>query len=252
MKSFPSTPAVSFVCALVCAVVFALPAPARAQSFFTDFSRAVGNLFAPKIEGSGNVVQQTREFGAFHTVRIDAPFSVDIDCSPNGEPSVFIQADDNILPLISTTMSGGVLTISLDNEINARGIESKHLKVLVRAPFSENAELLGVGSVHLSNVHRAVCNITLHGIGSLTASGSTEKLTVNGNGVGSIDAKRLKAQSVQVSSHGIGSTSVYASTNLDIDLGGIGSLTYYGNPQNVKKNAGGIGSVRKGSARVEP
>lgn len=75
----------------------------------------------------------------------------------------------------------------------------------MRAPFSEKAELLGVGSAHLSNVHRAVCSIMLHGIGSLTASGSTEKLIVNGNGVGSIDAKRLKAQRVQVSSHGIGS-----------------------------------------------
>jgi len=37
-----------------------------------------------------------------------------------------------------------------------------------------------------------------------------------------------------------------ASESLDADVGGVGSLKYYGNPRTVHKSAGGVGSISKG------
>jgi hypothetical protein len=226
--------------------------PLSAQSFFADMGRAVSNLFAPRIEGSGKVLQETRSLETFHTVRVDAPFGVDIDCAEQGQSSAFVQADDNILPLISTTVRNGVLTVSLSNEVSANGLRSKNLKVVIAAPATERVELLGAGSVAMTHINRPTFIMELHGVGSMEASGKVENLVVEGHGVGSISAKHVKAQNVKVSSHGVGSTSVYAASSLDIDLGGIGSLVYYGNPANIRKNASGIGSVSKGSSSFQP
>lgn len=226
--------------------------PVSAQTFIKDLGRAVSNLFTPRVVGSGNIVQQTREFAAFHTVRVDAPFGVDIDCIESGHPSVAIQADDNLVPLISTTLKDGVLTISLDNEVSTQGFKSKNLKVTVNAPFAERIELLGAGSIDITHIYRPTMGLYMSGVGNITASGSTQDLTIDAHGVGSIEAKHFRAQNASVSSHGIGSTNVYASSKLDINIGGIGSLVYYGNPQIVNKQAGGIGSVSKGNARFEP
>lgn len=237
------------VAAMACSLVVM---PLSAQTFMTDFGRAVSNLFAPKIEGNGNVQRQTRDFASFHTVRVDAPFGVDIDCVESGQPSVFVQADDNILPLISTTLQNGVLTVSLDKEVNANGLKSKHLKVVVSAPAADKIELLGAGSIQVTNIYRPNCTLELTGVGSIEAAGKTENLAIEAHGVGSISAKHVRAQNARVESHGIGSTSVFASNSLDIDISGIGNLTYYGNPQFVRKSAGGIGSVSKGSSNFQP
>jgi hypothetical protein len=44
----------------------------------------------------------------------------------------------------------------------------------------------------------------------------------------------------------VGSVALYASESLNADVGGIGSLTYYGNPKRVSKSVSGIGSVQAG------
>jgi hypothetical protein len=226
--------------------------PLSAQNFFTDFGRAVNNLFAPQIIGNGNVVNQTREFAPFHTVRVDAPFGVDIDCAEGGQSSVAIQADDNILPFISTTLKDGVLTISQGSEVSAQGFSSKNLRVVVNAPATERIELLGAGSIDITHIYRPTLGLHLTGVGSIVASGTTQNFTIYAHGIGSVDAKHVRAHIAKVGSHGIGSISVYAASQLDINLSGIGSLVYYGNPQKVNKNAGGIGSVSRGNAGFEP
>jgi hypothetical protein len=39
---------------------------------------------------------------------------------------------------------------------------------------------------------------------------------------------------------------VWASQRLDASVGGIGSLTYYGNPKSVSTHGGGLGSISRG------
>ncbi len=224
---------------------------ASAQGFFTDVKRAVANIFSPKVVGSGIMAKETREFGNFHTVVVDAPFGVDIESQANTS-NVYLEGDDNILPLISTTLKNGVLTISVSNEVNTQGFENKRLTVIVHAPNAERVELYGAGSVDVTNINSPNYALKMHGVGSLDAQGTVGNLSIDANGIGTVNAKSLKAQNAKVESHGIGSTSVYASTNLDITLSGIGSLVYYGNPAHFTKNVGGIGSVSKGSSGVQP
>jgi hypothetical protein len=44
----------------------------------------------------------------------------------------------------------------------------------------------------------------------------------------------------------VGSVKVYAGDTLDAEVGGVGSLKYYGNPRIVRRHAGGIGTLSKG------
>lgn len=226
--------------------------PLSAQSFWKDTKRAFSNIFGGKIDGSGKVVSETRSFSAFHTVRVDAPFGVEVDAVESAQPSVFVQADDNLLPLISTTLKDGILTVSLDDETSAQSLNSKNIRVVVSAPSTERVELRGAGSVDIRRIQKQNFSLMLYGVGSLDAAGTVETLNIEAEGVGSVSARHVRARNVKVSSHGVGSTSVFATDNLTVDISGIGSLVYYGNPPNVSKRAGGIGSISKGSSSFQP
>jgi len=45
---------------------------------------------------------------------------------------------------------------------------------------------------------------------------------------------------------GVGSVKVWATQTLDASVGGVGSLTYYGEPKQVNTHGGGLGSISKG------
>jgi hypothetical protein len=84
------------------------------------------------------------------------------------------------------------------------------------------------------------------GAGSFKADGNVKNLTLNVGGVGSIDTRELHAESATVHVGGVGSVKVWASTRLDAAVGGVGSLTYYGDPKTVNTSGGGLGSISKG------
>ena len=62
-----------------------------------------------------------------------------------------------------------------------------------------------------------------------------------------IDTRELHADNVDVNVGGVGHVKVWAGTRLDASVGGVGSLTYYGEPKTVNTNGGGLGSISKGS-----
>ena len=45
---------------------------------------------------------------------------------------------------------------------------------------------------------------------------------------------------------GVGSVKVWASARLEARVGGVGSLTYYGDPKIVNTSGGGLGSISRG------
>ncbi len=223
-------------------------------------SVGLSDVSAQKVRGNGNVIRQTRDVTPFTSLNIGGVFNIFL--SQSNQEKLMIEADENLLEYIETSVRGGELYIEMDDvEIK----ESKKLNIYItfkdidamnihgvntvtseqKLTFDElDIERAGVGNTELE----LDCNyLFVHSssVGTIKLSGKAEEVKLRNSGVGSIKAKDLITQKLELNNSGIGSVSVYADETIEINSSGIGSVTYSGNAKVNKLNASGIGKVKK-------
>ncbi len=191
------------------------------------------------VAGSGNRRTERREVAGFDRLVVEGAFRVEAACGAG--PSVEIEADDNLLPLIRTPVEGGRLRVHSE-----RGLSMKALPVLrLTAPDLREIELPGASDFTLTGVRNESLTINVPGASKLRAQGETGRLEVNLSGAGLVDAEGLRARHVAASCSGAGSISVHASEALDASVSGVGSINYAGDPATVNRNVSGLGRINK-------
>lgn len=189
------------------------------------------------VRGSGNRKTEKRDLGSFKSIEVAGAFEVNIVCQ---QPQSFeIEADDNLLPLIKTDVSDGVLRIHSDESYNP----SKPIAVRMSVPNLETFTSAGAGDVHISGVKNDQLVLSNTGAANIEAAGQTKYVEISTSGAGNIEAGNLHAERAKITVSGAANVDVYASQQLDVSVSGIGSVTYYGNPPVVNKSISGIGSV---------
>lgn len=76
--------------------------------------------------GSGNIVTENRTVEPFDEIVVGGSFDVEVRIGPNAELKV--EADDNVLKYIKTTVSGNSLKIRTENN---HGFSNVHMKVYI-------------------------------------------------------------------------------------------------------------------------
>jgi len=223
--------------------------------------------FNGSVAGSGVVVSQTRQLADFTTIEINYP--VELTIQQGGANSLTVTAENNLLPQLATSVSGGTLSIA-DNQpdwtrrVNPSRPVTIHLTVkdlqqvdfpsagtLTFANFQTDhmdLSISGAGVVTLSNLKDHKLAVNLSGAGNITASGSADNLDMDISGFGSFNGADLASQAAVVSISGAGNATVWAKTNLDVHISGTGSVNYYGSPQ-ISREVSGLGSVTSQGAR---
>ena len=191
-----------------------------------------------QVGGSGNRQKQTREVAPFTSISTEGAFEIEI---VSQKPlALEIEGDDNILPLIGTTVSGGVLHIK-----NSRGYSvSEPIKIAISVPNLEGLSMSGAGSVEVTGLKNEKFEIEVNGAPAIEVSGETNLLKIKANGAGKIDTHRLRAARADVNSNGVSKISLYARDHLDVVVSGPSNVTYEGDPV-VKQTVNGPGSVQK-------
>lgn len=159
----------------------------------------------------------------------------------------------------------GQLSIELKNRIKFSG-EKKKLTIRIGSPYVEAINFESVGTLHIKNnfkgdrlninndgvgqiliddCHVSTFKLITKSVGTITAKGTSKDVFIESEGVGSIDCSELKSENTKVISKGAGNLSVYATKSLDISLQGIGNVSYYGNPVQVKTDIKGLGKATK-------
>jgi hypothetical protein len=185
---------------------------------------------------------QTRTLPPFTSISNSGPISIAIDVGK--AQTVVARGDEKFLSLLKSEVVDGELRLSLRDH-NVSGSFGDPM-VTITMPALTRFQMAGAGEATLTHMSGDALSVEYSGAGSFKADGKVKSLKLEVAGVGSIDTRRLLAEKVSVNVGGVGSVKVYASDSLDADVGGVGSLTYYGNPHNVRKSAGGIGSISKG------
>jgi hypothetical protein len=197
---------------------------------------------AQNIVGSGTPASQERSVRGFTAIEIVG--SADVDVTVGEDLSVVVEADDNILPLIETTVRGGTLIIRTKS--NTSISPKLPVRVTVSVPSLDTARIKGSGNFTIVGLDAGSVQFELPGSGNITAQGEAEHVTVSISGSGVVVCDALKAQSVDATINGSGDISVYASKDLSATIRGSGTVRYLGDPEKVSQAIPGSGSVVPG------
>lgn len=191
-----------------------------------------------EVVGSGQRQREKRDVAAFTSISTEGAYQIEV-VSQQGL-RLEIEADDNILPLIKTDVSNGVLRIK-----NSRGYSvNRPIVVKIGAPNIDAISASGAGSIEVSDLKNDKFEIDSNGAPSIKVSGETGSLNIEANGAGKIDAHRLRATKGTVEANGVAKIEVFASEELNVTVSGPASVIYSGDPK-LNKKVNGPGSVER-------
>ncbi len=223
-----------FILALTLGLIFAnIFSFGKMTTKFFNFSINEG------VSGSGNVTTEKRDVTDFQEIEVGGVFEVEVTAQKDF--SVEIEADDNLLPLIKTEVSGGVLRLETE-----KGISTKNpIRVRISAPNIENLDISGASKVSLANLKNENLQIDSSGASKIIVAGETENLTVDVSGASKIDAENLKSENASIDASGASKVSVFVANELKSDASGASSIIYSGSPKNLIKKTSGVSSIKE-------
>lgn len=191
------------------------------------------------VRGNGRIKDQNRNVSEFN--RIDAGGAFTIKVEVGKAPSVRIAAEENLLGYIRTSVKGNTLVIDTKKNLSPR----KEIKILITTPSLSYIEASGANDIRIIGIKGDSFEANLSGAGTLDLSGEAKRFDADLSGAGTINAKDLIARNVSISVSGAASAEVFAKETLDASVSGVGSISYYGNPENTKTTVSGVGSINR-------
>jgi len=223
-----------------------------------------------KVEGSGNLINETFEFSDFTEVKVENGFEVEV--SQSSAFSVEITVDDNVLEHIEVSKSGNTLRIkpksnrlfrsvtmratitmpdlykielSGGSEADIASFNSSHdLSVRLSGGSHMNSlispsditvgdadfNLSGGSHVTLSGITVGDAGFNLSGGSHVTLSGLAANLDVKGSGGSHFNLEDFSVSNADVSLNGGSHAIVNVDGTLNVDLSGSSEVIYIGQP----------------------
>ncbi len=193
------------------------------------------------VRGSGTIASEIRDVDSFDAVEIAGSGQVTIDVT--GEQRLEIEADENILPLLTATVSARrlVLGVQPNNSISP----SREIRYRINATEFREIVVLGSGEVTITGIDSESVGASVLGSGEVDLEGATDSLTISIPGSGTVDAEGLRTSIASVSIDGSGSVIVDVSDELEASINGSGSIVYIGDPA-VIESINGSGTISAG------
>ena len=211
------------------------------------------------VRGNGVRRSEARTVSGFTGIAMSVPGQLELRLGPT--ESLTIEADDNLLPLIETTVSHGTLQIRPKRD---QDIDPTVLRIVVQARQVELLSLAGSGSISADALKGAALKLDVGGSGSIVLqradieelsvsmagsgnanlAGRARTLKVSVAGSGNVSAAALPADEARVSIAGSGLATVSARSSLRASIAGSGSVRYQGDPK-VERSIAGSGDIQR-------
>jgi hypothetical protein len=211
------------------------------------------------VRGSGNPAIESREVSGFSEIVLKGAGRLVVDVT--GTESLTIEADDNLLPLITSEVVDGRLvldatssiapTTDIIHSVTVKTLHGVHLDgsgdIVVSALDASDfdASIGGSGDVELSEIDVGRLDARIEGSGEIIAAGSAEQLDVSISGSGTFSGERLESFDCSVDISGSGDATVFATSTLAGSISGSGDITYFGDPR-LDSDIAGSGELRPG------
>lgn len=211
------------------------------------------------VRGNGNVVKQERKVGDFSTIKLNC--SVDLFISQGTTNSVTVKAEDNLLDMIETEVSGDALKIDIDGSIST----SKEMVVFVTVANLHSLQINGSGDVKSENTIKGMdLDIDINGSGDvkmdldvknvatgINGSGDVELSGVSGDfrlkiaGSGDFDGDNMRLNLCEITVYGSGDVRLSGSaSNVELDQSASGDINLYNlEAQDLTARSNGSGDI---------
>jgi hypothetical protein len=212
--------------------------------------------------GSGNVVSETREVTAFTGISLSGVGELIL--VQGDQESLRIEAEDNLMRYITSTVKQGVLELSLDDR-------SEHLSLQPTKPIiyyvtivrldrlscsgatkltgsGLNLEALsidvsGAAAIDLANLRAESLRLQISGTGMVQIVGQVEEQEVDISGLANYDAGQLQSLHAEVAVSGSGTATVWSTETLGVDISGLAQVKYHGSPRITLHEISGGGKL---------
>ncbi len=232
------------------------------------------------IRGNGKVVTEERNVSGFDSITLS--IAADVIIVQDGEESVKVVAEENLMKYIDTTVRGNTLDlafvagprpdirvtepivfyVSVDEleriDVNSSGdVSVEALEVdgfEIEISGSGNIDidelngddldfvLTGSGDLSIGELDAEGLRVQITGSGGINISGEVDTQDVSLTSSGQYQAEDLESNEVEIEITGSGDADIRVNGSLDANLTGSGNLNYYGNPQ-VEAITSGSGEV---------
>jgi hypothetical protein len=170
-------------------------------------------------------------------VKIDIPARVHYQPGTNPQASVSGEAD-----LVShVRMRGG--TIEWDTIVNC--YPAHDLVVRLTGPAVPAWTLNGSGALDLSDIKQDVLHITMHGSGTVTASGEAHETSLDVVGSSSADLRRLITQQANARIRGSAEVDLAPREDVDISISGSAVVRLHGAVARIHSQVSGSGQIKQ-------
>jgi Putative auto-transporter adhesin, head GIN domain len=215
--------------------------------------------------GSGKAATETREASGFAAITLRG--SMDVIVRQGARDAVQVTADDNLLPLLQTTVEGSgdqrTLVIQWARGENvrtrAKAVVTVDVVKLTALASSGSGDMMvealqtpalalsisGSSDARLNGLDTEQLRVAITGSGDVSASGKATRLSLSIAGSGDLRARDLLADDVSLSISGSGDASVQARKTLAISIAGSGDVEYSGAATITNSRIAGSGSVRR-------
>jgi hypothetical protein len=217
------------------------------------------------VTGSGKAATETREAGGFATITLRG--GIDLVVRQGAREAVQVSADDNLLPLLQTTVEGSgdprTLVIQWQRGENirtrTRTVVTVHVVKLTALASSGSGDIVvealktpalslsisGSSDAKVSGLDTEQLRVAITGSGDVQASGRAARFNLSIAGSGDVRARDLVADDVGISIAGSGDAGVQANKTLSVSIAGSGDVEYSGAATITHSRIAGSGSMRQ-------
>ena len=195
------------------------------------------NLTKNNIQGSGNIISESRELNNFTSIILLG--SIDVNIKTSESNNCVVVADDNLIPYIKTEVVNNKLNISLNESYSSE----EKLVVNINTPNYDEVSLSGSGNINILDFKNNNLSLNISGSGNIIGNGEVETLVVKINGSGNLMSKEIKSKFATITINGSGDAEVFASDSISAKINGSGNIKYFGNPENVDSIINGSGDI---------
>jgi hypothetical protein len=191
------------------------------------------------VVGDGRLAHDTRAVGNVSAIDVSGPLEVNVRVGP--APSLQVDADSNLLPLIRTEVTGGTLRMWVEGSVRS----NNSLRVSYTVPSLTQVRASGSGRLTISELNGEPLDLSKSGSGSVNLSGRVSQLDLQQSGSGQVNASALRTGDANVTLNGSGRMSLgqVQGNALTANVHGSGSLQASGSVAALNAHVHGSGGA---------
>jgi putative autotransporter adhesin-like protein len=170
------------------------------------------------VTGNKKTQTETRKLRNYNQLQVE--ISADIEVFHSSSPRIIITAEENIIPLITSSVENNRLILKSNTNYRT----SKGIKIKLYTQLLNHISINGSANVAMQHINQNQLDLRINGVGDIYVSGRVKHLSAIIGGTGDMRLENLKSYSVVAKIIGSGDISIYATNELTAEIMGSGDI----------------------------